>query len=102
MAEVSQKKPELQLRSYSYSWSMAMARRKLLRLGALAAACAAAQQRKKILILGGTGFLGPATVEAAMARGHEITLFNRGRTRPGLFPGVEMVSRRSPDANGTP
>jgi len=33
-----------------------------------------------ILILGGTGFLGPATVEAALARGHKVTLFNRGRT----------------------
>jgi len=68
-----------------------MARRKVLRLGAVAAVRAAAQPRKKILILGGTGFLGPATVEAAMARGHEITLFNRGRTRPGLFPGVEKL-----------
>jgi 2'-hydroxyisoflavone reductase len=72
---------------------MPMGRRDLLRVGALAAArtAAGAPVRKKILILGGTGFLGPATVEAAMARGHEITLFNRGRTRPGLFPGVEKL-----------
>lgn len=35
---------------------------------------------KRILILGGTGFLGPATVEAALARGHSLTLFNRGQT----------------------
>ncbi len=34
----------------------------------------------KILILGGTGFLGPHTVRAALARGHTVTLFNRGRT----------------------
>lgn len=35
---------------------------------------------KRILILGGTGFLGPATVEAALQRGHSLTLFNRGLT----------------------
>lgn len=34
----------------------------------------------RILILGGTGFLGPATVDAALARGHTLTLFNRGQT----------------------
>ncbi len=32
-----------------------------------------------ILILGGTGFIGPQTVRAALARGHKVTLFNRGR-----------------------
>jgi 2'-hydroxyisoflavone reductase len=46
---------------------------------------------KSILILGGTGFLGPQTVEAALRRGHTVTLFNRGRTRPGLFPGLEKL-----------
>ena len=51
----------------------------------------AAPQKKRILILGGTGFLGPATVEAAKARGHELTLFNRGKTRPGLFPQIETL-----------
>jgi 2'-hydroxyisoflavone reductase len=44
---------------------------------------------KRILILGGTGFLGPAIVEVALAQGHQVTLFNRGKTRPGLFPNVE-------------
>ena len=44
---------------------------------------------KRILILGGTGFLGPATIEAALARGHQVTMFNRGKTRPDLFPTVE-------------
>jgi len=33
----------------------------------------------KILILGGTQFLGPACMDAALARGHTVTLFNRGR-----------------------
>src|SRR5690349_18817329 len=60
--------------------------------GALAgAALLPAATKKRILILGGTGFLGPATVEFAQARGHELTLFNRGRTRPGLFPGIETL-----------
>ncbi len=45
----------------------------------------------KVLILGGTGFLGPAVVKALKARGHEITLFNRGRTQPHLFPELEKL-----------
>lgn len=40
-----------------------------------------------ILILGGTGFTGPEQVDYALERGHKVTLFNRGRTRPGLFRG---------------
>ena len=44
-----------------------------------------------ILMLGGTGFLGPQTVEAALKRGHKVTLFNRGKTRPGLFPDLEKL-----------
>ncbi len=40
-----------------------------------------------ILILGGTGFTGPEQVDYAIARGHRVTLFNRNRTRPGLFKG---------------
>lgn len=42
----------------------------------------------KLLILGGTRFLGRHLVSAAQERGHEVTLFNRGQTNPGLFPGV--------------
>ena len=45
----------------------------------------------KILVLGGTGFLGPHFVEAARARGHVLTLFNRGKTNPGLFPDIEKL-----------
>jgi len=44
-----------------------------------------------ILILGGTGFIGPHQVRYAMYRGHEVTIFNRGRTAPDLFPGVEAL-----------
>lgn len=52
---------------------------------------AAAQKRLKILVLGGTGFLGPHTVRAAVGHGHEVTLFNRGRTNPHLFPELEKL-----------
>jgi 2'-hydroxyisoflavone reductase len=45
----------------------------------------------RLLILGGTKFLGRATAEAALARGHELTLFNRGQTHADLFPGVEKL-----------
>ncbi|HEV2713330.1 MAG TPA: NAD-dependent epimerase/dehydratase family protein [Gaiellaceae bacterium] len=45
----------------------------------------------KFLVLGGTKFLGRAIVEAALARGHEVTLFNRGKTNPELFPQAETV-----------
>jgi len=41
----------------------------------------------KILVLGGTGFLGPHFVEAAHAKGHALTLFNRGKTNPTRFSG---------------
>jgi len=44
-----------------------------------------------ILIIGGTRFLGRHLVEAALERGHELKLFNRGQTNPGLFPDVETV-----------
>jgi len=44
-----------------------------------------------ILMLGGTGFLGPQTVDAALARGHKVTLFNRGKTNPGLYPDLEKL-----------
>ncbi len=45
----------------------------------------------RILVLGGTAFLGPELVAAARARGHVLTLFNRGKTNPGLFPDVEQL-----------
>ena len=45
----------------------------------------------KLLVLGGTKFLGRVAVETALARGHELTLFNRGETNPGLFPDAEHL-----------
>jgi 2'-hydroxyisoflavone reductase len=55
------------------------------------AAVERAEAPLRILILGGTRFLGPALVDYAMARGHTITLFNRGRSNPGLFPTAEKL-----------
>lgn len=45
----------------------------------------------KILIIGGTRFLGRHLVNAARARGHEVTLFNRGQTNPDLFGQVDKI-----------
>jgi 2'-hydroxyisoflavone reductase len=45
----------------------------------------------RMLVLGGTQFLGRHVVEAALAHGHEVTLFNRGQTRPELFPQAEKL-----------
>lgn len=71
--------------------------RRAFGLGALAfsAACSASvparARRLKLLVLGGTNFVGPATVEAAVRGGHEVTLFNRGKTNPGMFPKLEQI-----------
>ena len=71
-------------------------RRELLKLGmgvtaasllpGLAGAVAKADKPLRILILGGTGFTGPHQVRYALQRGHQITLFNRGR-KPKQWPG---------------
>jgi 2'-hydroxyisoflavone reductase len=45
----------------------------------------------RILIIGGTVFVGRHLVEAALARGHEVTLFNRGLHNPDIFPEVEKL-----------
>lgn len=45
----------------------------------------------RLLVLGGTKFVGRHVVEEALTRGHTVTLFNRGLTRPGLFTGVEEL-----------
>jgi 2'-hydroxyisoflavone reductase len=44
-----------------------------------------------ILILGGTGFIGPHMVREALRRGHSVALFNRGRTNNELFPDIETI-----------
>jgi 2'-hydroxyisoflavone reductase len=90
---------------------MSATRRDLLKLGVLAAAAGAtgvraagaatavaakADKPLNILILGGTGFTGPHQVRYALARGHKITLFNRGK-RPQDWPGEveELTGDRS-------
>lgn len=45
----------------------------------------------RLLILGGTRFVGRYLVEVALARGHHVTLFNRGLTNPDLFPEVDHL-----------
>jgi len=45
----------------------------------------------KILVLGGTGFIGPHMVREALRRGHDVTLFNRGKTNNLLFPDLETL-----------
>lgn len=45
----------------------------------------------KLLIIGGTRFLGRALVDEGLAKGYEITLFNRGQSNPGLYPQVEQI-----------
>jgi 2'-hydroxyisoflavone reductase len=51
-----------------------------------------------ILILGGTGFTGPHQVRYALARGHKVTVFNRGKTHPGELP--KEVEQLIGDRNG--
>jgi len=78
---------------------MRTTRRDLIRIGALAAAAAAlpawasgpvarAAKPLRILILGGTGFTGPFQVQYALARGHQVTLFNRGKRPSPEWPGA--------------
>jgi 2'-hydroxyisoflavone reductase len=45
----------------------------------------------KLLVLGGTKFLGRHAVDAALAGGQDVTIFTRGQTNPELFPGVEHL-----------
>jgi 2'-hydroxyisoflavone reductase len=56
--------------------------------------------KKKILILGGTGFLGPKTIEVALARGHQVTIFNRGKRekiQPLEMEVEHLYGNRDPD-----
>lgn len=73
-------------------------RREVLRAGAgvlassaLARAVGAEAEPRSLLILGGTGFIGPHLTDAAMARGWRVTHFNRGKRDPNGVPGVETL-----------
>jgi 2'-hydroxyisoflavone reductase len=60
-------------------------------------------KKLRILILGGTGFLGPAIVEAALKDGHSLTLFNRGKhekVKGTFFESAEhLYGNRDPEKN---
>jgi 2'-hydroxyisoflavone reductase len=59
---------------------------------------ALASTPKRVLVFGGTNFVGPAVVEALLVDGHTVTLFNRGMTNAELFSHVEKLKGfRSPD-----
>ena len=54
----------------------------------------------RLLVLGGTKYIGRHLVEHALAEGHDVTLFNRGRTGADLFPGVSrLVGDRRDDGD---
>lgn len=80
-------------------------RRDFIKAGALAGAAlasglptaaeASGKDKKRgalsVLVLGGTGFIGPHMVREMLRRGHSVTLFNRGRTNSALFPDLETI-----------
>ncbi len=79
-------------------WENCVKRRRFIKgMGAAAAVAAAPglqaaeDEGLSILVMGGTGFIGPPTVRALRDAGHRLTLFNRGKTNPGLFPGLELI-----------
>lgn len=87
---------------------MALSRREFMQMAAAGSAASLAVPRSltarpaprasRILVLGGTGFIGPHIVRRALARSHDVTIFNRGRTNTDLFPNVEkLVGDRNGD-----
>jgi 2'-hydroxyisoflavone reductase len=54
---------------------------------------------KRLLVLGGTGFIGPHIIDAAIRQGFQVTLFHRGKTNPTLFEGNPKVERILGDRN---
>ncbi len=53
--------------------------------------------KKRLLILGGTGFIGPPMVRYALARGHEVTIFTRGRTKSEFTDAEHLIGDRTGD-----
>jgi 2'-hydroxyisoflavone reductase len=52
----------------------------------------------KLLVLGGTRFLGRHLVELALAQGHDVTLMHRGVSNAGLFPqALHLIADRNTD-----
>jgi 2'-hydroxyisoflavone reductase len=54
----------------------------------------------RLLVIGGTQFVGRHAAAAALARGHDVTLFNRGRTDPAAFPEAEHLRGDRETAEG--
>lgn len=77
------------LRAAAAAGSAALLSRSLLAFSQAPAASRPAG--KRVLVLGGTGFIGPHIVEALTKAGHTVTLFNRGKTNPHLFPDLEKL-----------
>ena len=46
----------------------------------------------KILVIGGTSFVGRHIALQALKKGHEVVLFNRGKTNPDLFPECRLIA----------
>ena len=62
--------------------------------GMALSACAAARRTSaplRVLMLGGTNYVGHALVQESIERGHQVTIFNRGQTNPHFFPDVEKL-----------
>ena len=57
----------------------------------LSLSCNNKSRQLNILILGGTYFVGPAIVRAALQQNHKVTLFNRGITNPSLYPELRHI-----------
>lgn len=57
---------------------------------------------KHVLVLGGTRYLGPVIVNELLSKGYSVTLFNRGKTNPGLFPNLPLIKgdRETPNGEG--
>lgn len=76
--------------------SRTLSRRDLLKLAIAMVSCSRMEVRASpglsILVLGGTGFLGPHQVSAALARGHRVTVFHRGKSGVSLDPRVEQLT----------
>src|SRR6185295_20324676 len=76
---------------------MSLQRRDVLKFAGSAALAAlvepvyAKTKPLRVLILGGTGFIGPHFVQVLSAAGHKISLFNRGKRDPSVHPGIEQL-----------
>lgn len=57
----------------------------------------------KVLVIGGTAFVGRSIIDSALSAGHDVTLFHRGQTNPGLFPGTrELLGDRDGGLDALP